>query len=470
MKKTLLILVLSATVPALAIAKKPKKVVEETPQQTVVAEPDENETPVITEECTINTSLFNESVKNKQFADAYEPWLSVFTECPNYAKAIYTQGVKILDWKYTQATTDEEKNQIREMLMKLYDKRIKWFGDDPKYPTPYILGLKGVDYCEYYPEDALKEKAYGWLRQSIDGMGANSQITVLVKCFELSMNMYKADANKYADQFVADYTLISGLLAEKTESGATQSKDYVDNCFAVSGAADCDKLDELYASVVKGNAANLDEMLKLMKLYRRVNCTESEVYFAAAEAAHKLQPTEESAAGCAKMCLKKNDPKGAIAYYKQAIDMIDSNDPEANKNRADYYYNIAMTQYKDLDNYFEARNSARLSLESNPNAGRTYILIGLCYAAAKPYGNGGDMPAAKASILNKTVFWAAVDQFNKAKHVDSSIVDLANKYIADFSKYFPTKEDIFDLPELREGETFVVGGWVGERTICRSSK
>ena len=469
MKKSLLIIVLCATVPALAIAKKPKKVVKEASQQTVVAEPVEDETPIITEECTINTSLFNESVKNKQFADAYEPWLSVFNECPNYSRAIYTQGSRILDWKYTQATTDEEKHQIRDMLMKLYDKRIKWFGDDAKYPTPYVLGLKGLDYIQYFPEDELKLTAYNWLRQSIDGMGNKSQVMVLVKYFELSMNMYKADANKYADQFVSDYTLVSGILAASTDASDAQWKDYVDNSFAVSGAADCTKMDELYATFVKENTTNLDEMLKLMKLYRRVNCTESEVYFAAAEAAHKLKPTEESAAGCAKMCLKKNDPQGAIAYFKQAIEMIDITDPEANKNRADYYYNIAMTQYKDLGNYYEARNSARLSLESDPDAGRSYILIGLCYAAAKPYSNG-DVPAAKAAILNKTVFWAAVDQFNKAKRADSSIVDLANKYIADFSKYFPTKEDIFDLPELVEGETFIVGGWVGERTTCRAAK
>lgn len=470
MKQSLLIIVLCAAVPALAMAKKPKKVVEETPQQTVETIVDDNETPVISEECTINTSLFNESVKNKQFADAYEPWLSVFNECPNYAKAIYTQGVKILEWKYEQATTDEERNEVRSMIMKLYDKRIRWFGiSDTKYPTPYILGLKGVDYCKYFPEDELKEKAYEWLRQSINGMKDKSQIQVLVKYFELSMNMYKADADKYADQFVADYTLVSGLLGSKTDADVAQWKDYVDNNFAVSGAADCNKLDELYASFVNENKSNLDEMLKMMKLYRRVNCTESEVYFAAAEAAHKLQPTEESAAGCAKMCLKKDDPKGAIAYYKEAIEMIDPTDPEADGNRADYYYNIAMTQYKDLSNYFEARNSARLALESDPKSGRSYILIGLCYAAAKPYSNG-DVPAAKAAILNKSVFWAAVDQFNKAKHADPSVADAANKFIADYSKYFPTKEDIFDLPELREGETFIVGGWVGEKTICRAAK
>ena len=44
---------------------------------------------------------------------------------------------------------------------------------------------------------------------------------------------------------------------------------------------------------------------KIAKLYKRVRCTESEVYFAACEAAHKLQPTQESAAGCASMAAKK---------------------------------------------------------------------------------------------------------------------------------------------------------------------
>ena len=57
--KTLLVVALAASVPALACAKKPKKAVEEAPVQAAAVV--EEEEPTITEECVINVSLFHVS-------------------------------------------------------------------------------------------------------------------------------------------------------------------------------------------------------------------------------------------------------------------------------------------------------------------------------------------------------------------------------------------------------------------------
>ena len=35
---------------------------------------------------------------------------------------------------------------------------------------------------------------------------------------------------------------------------------------------------------------------------------------------------------------------------------------------------------------------------------------------------------------------------------------------------FPTREEIFDLPELQDGASFTVGGWIQETTTCRAAK
>lgn len=467
--KSLVLIALCAAIPALACAKKPK--VEAEPQaEAPAAQEDE---PIITEECVTNTSLFNESVKNKQFQEAYGPWWEVYSTCPSYNKAIYTAGSKIVEYLYANTSDEAEKERLRNLALELCDKRIKYFGDDPRYPKAYVLGQKGIEYCKYFESDELKERAYPWLKESVDGMGDKSQVSVLTKLAEVSYGLYKSNPDKYGEAFIADYTQVSGLLqaiadnpANKNAATARQQKDYVDNLFAISGAADCSKLDEIYAAMVEQSKGNLDELLKYMKLYKRVNCTESDVYFAAAEAAHKLQPTEESAAGCAKMCMKKEDWRGAIAYYNEAISLIDEEDDD---DQDDYLYNIAFIYMDKLKNYPEARKYARQSLEVVANQGRCYILIGCCYAAAKPYSEA-DYPAAKAAILNKTVFWAAVDQFNKAKLVDPSCAADADKLIAAYSKYYPTKEEMFDLPNELGGPTYIVGGWINEKTTCRPAR
>ena len=468
--KSILVVALAVAVPALACAKKPKKVEAESQEQAapVVEEAE----PTITEECVINVSLFHESVKNKQYADAYGPWWEVYTTCPNANKSIYSDGSKIVEALY-QATSDPaEKERLAKLAIEMQDKRIRYFGNDPKYPTAYILGEKGLAYLDFYGEAKLEE-AHACLQQSVQQYGAKSKIQVLVKLVDTSYGLYKKDPNGKAEEFIADYELASNYLASiaadasnKNAEVAGKQKDYVDNIFAISGAAECSKLDEIYAAVVKDNLQNLDMLQKIAKLYKRVRCTESDVYFAACEAAHKLQPTAESAAGCASMSAKKGEYEQAVNYYDQAIKLAMVDDEL--EDVADYQYNAAVYCFANLKRYPEARKYAQASIQTlsglgiSKGQGRCYIIIGMCYAASRPYGND-----AKGAILNKTVYWAAVDKFVKAKQVDPSVEATANEYIASYSRYFPTKEERFDLPNDFSGSTFFVGGWIGESTAIR---
>lgn len=447
--KKLLIIALCVAVPMASFAKKPKKGEE----QPVV-----EETKVLSdEECLAHLSLAHESVKNGQYKDAYPVWLELYQSRPDFHKNIYIDGNKILEYEYENAQTPEEKNKWREMILKLHDERIQYF-DDPKYPDAYVLGLKAIDYLKYYPEDELAMPAYEWLKESVAGMGANSQIIVLRKLVEVSYNIYKSNPDQYSDQFLKDYQTVSGLMEQIAAAGGKRAtevqpqKNYIDRLYAASGAADCGQMDQMYAEDVKTHASDLDHLNAVMKLYRRLGCTESEVYFAAAEATHKLKPTDESAAGCAKMCVKKDDAKGALAYYDQALQLATTEE-----DKADYLYNIALVYYANLKNFQQAANYAYKAAEINKEDGRYYILIGLCYANAKV----SDDP-----IMSRSVYWCAVDMFRKAKQVDSSCAADANKLIATYSQYFPSKEDIFFHKEMNLNEPIRVGGWINKTTIC----
>ena len=451
MKKVLLI-ALCFAIPMAGFAQKKKK---------KGAEPEEV-APVVTtlsdEECMVNLSLFHESVKNKQYDEAYGFWLPVYQSRPDLNKAIYTDGTEILGHRYQQATDENVRKALRDSIMQLHDDRIKYF-DEARYPDAYVLGVKAMDYLTYFQEDELALPAYGWMKESVTALGAKAQITVLRKFVELSYNIYKSNTEQYGDQFLADYQLASAALEQIVVAGgknaehATSQKAYVDRLYAASGAADCDQMDQMYATVVAESANDIEKLGSIMKLYRRLGCTESDVYFTAAEHAHKLQPTSESAAGCAQMCIKKGDLNGALEYYKQALSMV-TND----EDKADYLYRVANV-YVLLKNYQQGAAYAQQSLDVNPEDGRCYLLMGICYASAKIY----DDP-----ILARSVFWVACDMFRKAKTVDSSCATDANKLIATYSQYFPSKEDVFFHKELNDGQPFRVGGWIGKTTTCRS--
>jgi tetratricopeptide (TPR) repeat protein len=452
MKKVLL-LILCVLVPMVGFAQKKKK--------KKGAEPVVEAPVVVTlsdEECMVNMSLFHESVKNEQYGEAYTYWLPVYQSRPDLNKAIYTDGAKILDYRYQQATDENVRKALRDSIMRLHDDRIKYF-DEARYPDEYVLGVKAMDYLTYFPEDELALPAYEWLKTSVTALGAKSQITVLRKFVEVSYNIYKSNQDQYGDQFLADYQMASGALDQIAAAGgknaehATHQKAYVDRLYAASGAADCDQMDQMYASVVKESANDIEKLGSIMKLYRRLGCTESDVYFAAAEHAHKLQPTSESAAGCAQMCIKKGDYKGAVEYYLDALAKATDQD-----DKADYLYRLA-TVYVSLNNYQQAASYAYQALELAPEDGRCYLVIGICYAGAKIYND---------PILQRSVFWVACDMFQKAKNVDASCAGDANKLIATYKQYFPSKEDVFFHKELNEGQPFRVGGWINKSTICRS--
>lgn len=416
------------------------------------------EVPVVTEECLVNISLFNESAKNKQYADALTPWNAAYAQCPGANKAIYSRGREILNWEISQAKDDATYQKVFEKLMGMYDNRIKYFGNDEKYPTAWILGLKAMDYIAYAKNDVLKKQAYAWLEKSIDGMQDNSELEVIRLFIVTSNNIYKAEP-AHAEKYIADYVKVNALLntisantENKNAALAGQVRDGVDLLFVQSGAASCETLDGIYKDKISQNLTNSAYLGNVVSFYKRIRCTTSDVFFTAAVALHKIEPSAESANGCAEMSIKKSDYTSAIKFYEEATKLATDN-----MDKAEYQYKIAQL-YSNLDNNSRAREAARNSISYNPSNGKPYILIGKLYAGSNVF----DDP-----VLRKTVYWVAVDKFQKAKQVDASCAEEANELIRRYSPHFPSKDDMFFKPELKAGSTFFVGGWIGESTTCR---
>ena len=235
-----------------------------------------------------------------------------------------------------------------------------------------------------------------------------------------------------------------------------QYKAYFDNLFAQSGAADCDKLNEIYAPQIEKNKADLAYLQRTMNFFKRLDCTDEEAYFAASTYAHAIQPSAESATGLGSMCYSKKDYAKAIEYFQEAANLAATDEDKASE-----LMRIA-TCYNAMNNNAKTREYAKLAIQKNPNTAAAYLLLGYIYANA---GTISDDP-----VLNKTKYWAAVDQFIKARNADPSEdnVKQANELIRAYSAHFPTKEEIFMHPDIEEGKTYFVGSWISESTTARA--
>ena len=129
-------------------------------------------------------------------------------------------------------------------------------------------------------------------------------------------------------------------------------------------------------------------------------------------------------------------------------------------SKAEDYYMIALLNF-DQKSYSKAREYAKKAISINQSYGAPYILIGQMYAATvkSVFPNDG--------VLARAAYNVAIDQWEKAKQVDESSIDEANKLIGTYRAHLPSTEEIFMHPDLEKGKAFTVGGWIGETTRIR---
>ena len=414
--------------------------------------------------CITNISLFIPYAKAGNYKDAYEFWKIAYEECPASTKDLYLYGTRIVAWEIANEKDAAKREALIDNLMGVYDQRIKYFGNDNRYGKDWIVSRKVQDYFQLKGEKADPKVMYNWTKEVVDQIGEKTE-ALAVSYYMLASNQLLTLDESHKDAYIQDYLKASSILESQLNAAiaANNEKDIetlqalksgLDTGFAQSGAADCETLQNLYADRIQQNKDNLAFLKETITLLRRMRCNEIEAYFAAAEYAHALEPTSESAMGLARQAVKKKDYDTAITFFEEAANMETDNSV-----KSDDYYMIALLLFEQ-NSYSKSRQYCQKALELTPNNGNPYLLIGKMYAAtaASVYPD---------PVLRKTVYYAAVDKFERARQVDPSVAEEANKLINSYRAHFPSTEEIFMHPDLEKGKAITVGGWIGERTIIR---
>ncbi len=410
--------------------------------------------------CLQNLSLYQPYAKQGDYASALEFWEIVYAECPASRVGIYIDGAKIKAWQWNKESDPAKKAQIFDELMAVYDQRIKYFGNHNRYPSPWILGRKALDYLQFNPKGDMKTP-YEWLKTAIyDSPTANFEPAYATAFISVSKDLLSDEAHK--ENFLNDYIKTTERLDAKlaiTAPGPEKDriigiKNGVDVLFSNSGAADCETLTTLFAERIEQNKGNQDFLNNIISLFKRAKCTDTDTYFLASEYRHAINPTAESAEGCAYQSIKKEDYKKASEYLKEAIEL--ETDTE---KKADYAYLTASTLFAEKS-FAEARTMALKAAEYKNNFGAPYMLI------AKMYANSVDH--FDDPVIKRTVYWAAVDKLQKAKSVDPSVSEEADDLIMKYKEQYPDTEDIFMHPDITVGKAYRIGGWIQESTVARN--
>lgn len=415
--------------------------------------------------CNSSSSISHEAVKAGNFKDAYKPWKVVLDNCPTLRYYTFTDGYKILKGLMSQMkdrNTADYKKYFDE-LMSTHDLRIKY---TPEFLAKGVkvssadeaLGIKAVDYIAFAPKvDA--NVAYNWLRQSVDAAKGESAGATLFYFLQMSLDKLKTDP-AHKEQFIQDYLNASeyadaAIAAETKEASKKAYQGIKDNLVALfinSGTADCESLQNIYGPKVEANQTDLAYLKKVIDIMKMMRCTDSDAYQQASFYVYKIEPSTEAATGCAYQAFKKGDIESSVKFFDEAINLETDNVKKAEKAYA------AASVLASVKKLSQARSYAQKAISYNENYGAPYILIANLYAMSPNWSD--------ESALNKCTYFAVIDKLQRAKSVDPSVAEEANKLIGRYAGHTPQAKDLFMLG-YKAGDRITIGGWIGETTTIR---
>lgn len=425
--------------------------------------------------CLTNISVYSEYVKTKNYAEAYEPWKVVYTNWPAARNDTYDKGAEILHWKIDNEKDPAKRTELVADLMALYDQRIQYLDVlNSLIKRPYtkaaILEKKAHDYIVYTKPLDLAQ-AHKMLSETLELDPNKAGFQIMLDLMNIS-SIYCKKNEAHKEQMIKDYLRTSELATANIDAakksaekgGPNQAtfqkiasmwetvKNNIDAYFINSGAANCESLQAIYAPQVEANKTDMDFLKQVISVMAMLKCTDQEAYLAASEYAHNIEPTSKSAAGCASRYLKRGDNAKALEYMDQAIE-LETDDVE----KAEYAYKTAAILYS-LKQLSRAKSYANKAISLNGKYGAPYILIAQMYASSPNWSD--------EAAMNKCTYFAAIDKLQRAKAVDPSVAEEANKLIGSYMSYTPKAEDLFFLG-LKKGQSVTIGGWIGETTTIR---
>lgn len=411
-----------------------------------------------TEQSILNeVSLYQENMKQYKASkdyryceEAYPQWQQIVSKCPHQHLNLYINGATILKVKISKAQTAGQRDSLIDELMRMYDLRYANYGD-----TANVLGMKALDMERLRGKQAVKDY-YPIYTQAITY--SNLKPEYVVKYMEATINYVQA-GNAEPTLVVDNYDVASEMLDASLEqllddsTKAATLRGYISEVEkAFAPYADCSQLSEIYTKKFESDPENITLLKKITNIMMKKGCTEEKLFFQATENLYRLEPSASTALRMGQMCVSKKDWNGAVKYLSDA-----AKDVESDKDR----YKACMLlgyAYGNQGSYAAARSAYYRAAEADPTKGDPYLQIAGLYMSHHPNDD---------NMGGRSAYWAAADKAARAKNIDPSIAEEANKVISRCAGAFPKKEDAFML-NLMNGQSYTVGGWINETTTVRT--
>ncbi len=408
--------------------------------------------------CLNNNSLYQEFYQQKNYKDAYRPWAQSLENCPKYHINQYIRGAVILKQLYVAAETDEDRARYLNELMELYDKRTEAFGDEANN-----IARKAKDLSDFSPEET--ERIFNLYSEAAEKGGndlSDQYKPLYLRATFDHLLAIKANEDQMSLLFdVYDYAseALEHSLRVAKEEGDSRSQQRVESYLAaieqiIEPFAECDKIIPIFQPKFESTPEDVDLLRKITTTLEKKGCTDSEIFFKATESLHKLEPSARSGIMMAKMLFTKKEYTESARYFEEAISQLDNDFA-----KAENYYLMANSLMQA--NQFSAARTAFIEAgKLDPELeGKSTLAIAQMYlsSAASCASHDGNIRGAA---------WAAYDKAARAKSLDPTIADQADRVMSSCRGQWPTQTNAF-FYSITNGQSFSVGCWINETTTVR---
>lgn len=377
---------------------------------------------------------------SKTYEKAYAALDWIMGNAPDMHESVYIIGQKTIK---NLLDNEPENDDYKSVLMKVYDNRIKYFGNEVK-----VLNRKAYDAYRYYRNEPQKlDETMAIFEDLYEKNDHSLKDNLLYPYFDLKVMQRKSDV--FNDkELIVSYELISDMINVRLEQAPNENLEKVqkliDAKLAESVQLDCKRINDLFISDI--NELNVQKAKLILKLSIAYKCTDQQYFITAIKVIFEEDPNGKLAKIVASYHFDKREFDQAIEFFNKSIDLTE--DPQ---EKASIYYDMANV-YSMKGDKIKSREFAYKSLKLNPENLDNYRLIGDLY-----YNSYDDCKKGKSRVEDRSVFYAAYEKYALAKKTDK--MKLAEQQ-------FPSMENIH-TENFQEGQIINTNCWVGELVKVR---
>lgn len=411
--------------------------------------------------------IYRDYLRMKDFESAIPLWRKSFAVAPaadGKRRTHFEDGIRIYDYLMDQVADEKVKKTYLDSVLYMFDRMDRCYGDAEGYKD----GRIAFNLYYQYRNLVTDKEVYDHFTGALDAFGLDAPAFVINPFTALLVEMYQND--ELPQEEAVRYAKMILMITEKNRDNEEEGWPIVLNYAparlevfeTVKGFFDCNYYEAKYFPDFEAAPGDCDVIETVLSRLKWGGCDDDNPQVLALRTAYiehcRVAAPTAGPLRQAKDFLEEGQYAEAIGQYQGYVE--NQEDPEL---KAKYLLRIAKIYYAHLKNYPMSRQYARRALEYRSNWGEPYLVIGKLYASSGPLcgpGRGWD---------SQIVTWPAIDKFIQAKSVDPSVAQEANKWIATYSKYMPSNEDIFQR-QLQEGASFRVGCWIQENTTIRPAR